>query len=149
MATKREFLVGLGLAKAGARGRFSAEGQKALDEAIASGVKFDEPVKPEPKPKAPKPATDKVSLVKPPKVTKVTAPAPKQDGQVAAPIRAQVRVRPQNTLYAITPVGRTHARIGYDTCFNQSCAQPVCYCTCKGGPKPPAGAIPVESYPKV
>lgn len=41
MQTKREFLVGLGLAKPG-RGKFSNEAKKALAEAEAKGVKFSD-----------------------------------------------------------------------------------------------------------
>lgn len=42
MATKREYLVGLGLAKANTRGRFSKAGVEALAKAEAEGVVFDE-----------------------------------------------------------------------------------------------------------
>lgn len=38
----REYLVEKGLAKAGARGRFSREGKAALIEAVANGVVFDD-----------------------------------------------------------------------------------------------------------
>lgn len=44
MATKREWLAERGLAKPGARGKFSKEAHEALDAAVASGVVFDEPV---------------------------------------------------------------------------------------------------------
>ena len=40
--TAREYLVGLGLAKAGARGKFSADAHKALKKALADGVKFSD-----------------------------------------------------------------------------------------------------------
>lgn len=48
MQTRREYLVGLGLAKAG-RGKFSKDALAALDAARAKGVKFsddDAPAKP-------------------------------------------------------------------------------------------------------
>jgi hypothetical protein len=41
MATKRDYLVSKGLAKPG-RGRFSAEAVKALEDARAEGVVFDD-----------------------------------------------------------------------------------------------------------
>ena len=41
MQTKREYLVGLGLAKPG-RGKFSNDAKKALAEAEAKGVKFSD-----------------------------------------------------------------------------------------------------------
>lgn len=44
MVTKREWLVERGLAKAGARGRFSREANAALAKAISEGIVFDEPV---------------------------------------------------------------------------------------------------------
>jgi len=40
---KRQYLIQLGLAKPG-KGRFSAEGQAAIELAISQGIKFDEPV---------------------------------------------------------------------------------------------------------
>lgn len=43
MQTKREYLVGLGLAKPG-RGKFSNDAKKALAEAEAKGVKFSDVV---------------------------------------------------------------------------------------------------------
>lgn len=75
MTTKRAYLVNLGLAKEG-RGKFSNAAIVALDEAIAKGVVFDEPVKPEPKakpvslakPAAPKPTPPKVAVITAPKV---------------------------------------------------------------------------------
>lgn len=145
MATKREFLVTLGLAKEG-RGKFSAAAHAALAKAESEGVVFDEPVKPEPKPKAARvtvvPA--KVSLTKPATETV------KADSTVTAdplPVGPRPTVRPEKTLYAVSPVGTSHVRIGYDICF--SCSYSVQTCTCRTGPKPPAGAIPVPSYPKV
>lgn len=56
MATKREYLVSLGLANP-TRGRFKKEALAALDAAIAKGIVFDEPAVPAPKAKP-------VSLVK-------------------------------------------------------------------------------------
>lgn len=41
MITKREYLVGLGLAKAG-RGKFSNEAKNALAKAIAEGMEFSD-----------------------------------------------------------------------------------------------------------
>jgi hypothetical protein len=57
---KREFLISKGLAKPG-KGRFSAEAKAALEQAIAGGMVFDEPVaKPvSTKPKAPKVVREK------------------------------------------------------------------------------------------
>lgn len=43
MATKREWLAEKGLAKAGARGKFSKVAHEALVKAVADGVVFDEP----------------------------------------------------------------------------------------------------------
>ena len=48
MATAREYLVSLGLAKPG-RGRFSGEAKAALAKAIADGMTFDEVNPPAPK----------------------------------------------------------------------------------------------------
>lgn len=156
MATKREYLVTLGLAKDG-RGKFSAAAHAALDAAIANGVVFDEPVKPEPKPRkaaAPKPKPA-LTLVKPasskPARTIETEDANGKRTTITFEPEAGPRpiVRPERTLYAISPspVGATHIRIAYDLC--QRCAYSVQTCTCTAGPKPPAGTIPVPSYPKV
>lgn len=53
MATRREYLISLGLAKEG-RGKFSAAGVAALEKAVSEGVVFDEPAKPAPKEKVAK-----------------------------------------------------------------------------------------------
>jgi hypothetical protein len=73
MATKREYLITLGLAKEG-RGKFSNDALAALAKAVAEGVVFDEPVKAV-TPKAPKPAATEGE--KPAKVAVIqSAPLP-------------------------------------------------------------------------
>jgi hypothetical protein len=63
---KREYLISLGLAKAG-KGRFSAAAKAAIEKAISEGMVFDEPVA--------KPVSDKPRVAKAPKVAKEKAPS--------------------------------------------------------------------------
>jgi hypothetical protein len=135
MATKREYLVTLGLAKEG-RGKFSAAAHAALAEAEAQGVVFDEPVKPEPKPRkaaAPKPERPKVSLAKavtPPKTEK-----PKTSQQTAdAPTPLLMPKRKQKEGYVV----ERGTLIAYSTCaVKGGCGKPVQFCGCKSGPVAP------------
>lgn len=70
MQTQRQYLYGLGLAKAPeGRGRFSAAAHEALTKARAEGMTFSDDTKPEPKPKA---VNVKVRGPKPEKVAKPT-----------------------------------------------------------------------------
>lgn len=129
--TKREYLRSLGFV-VGERGRFSAEQITALENAPEGTIV--EPVKPEPKPRVAK------------RVAKVTAlPAAQAASEQTAAAPTPLKVyRKENVLYALTPVGQTHAVVGYSSC--QRCHFAVQNCPCNV-PKPPAGAIPVNGKP--
>jgi hypothetical protein len=163
MATKREFLVEKGLAKPG-RGRFSTEAKAALATAEAEGVVFDEPVKAEkpakvetdeePAPSRPSLPSDAQKVREwaraqgievgergriPAGVTAAYNGAPlrlKTKGVVASIPAAQVRVRDFSKMRGITEEGWT---IEFSTC--SKCAEPICYCACKAGPKWPFGVV--------
>lgn len=147
--TAREYLASLTppLAKAGTRGKFSKVAHEALEAAKASGMTFAD-VKPAvvaKAPKAPKPA--KVAKVD---LTEADVPAPARESIVdwsASMPAVPPIVRPQVTMYAVSDNGGTTARIGYDRCFRPGCFQTVARCACPQGPKPPANATPVASYP--
>lgn len=65
MQTVREYLFGLGLAKAATgRGRFSREAHEALSRARDGGMTFSDDVKPDAKPKVVRTAAPKVIAVK-------------------------------------------------------------------------------------
>lgn len=129
MATKREYLVGLGLAKEG-RGRFGKDALAALAKAEAEGIVFDEPtVKPaSAKPKVKQPT---VKADKAPKVSLVKQEKPKVSEQRAerpTPLLMPKR-RPENS-------GFTQVRgilIRQDKCGN--CTNAVSRCACTTGPR--------------
>lgn len=127
MATKREYLVSLGLAKEG-RGKFSKDAEAKAAEFLASGGSFDEPVKPAPKPKADKPAgvqaTPRPQRVKPAPKTNVPAPTP-----LVMPVRKQTEgyAVERNTLIAFTSCGSN--KVG--------CGKPINFCKCASGPVAP------------
>lgn len=128
MATKREYLVGLGLAKPG-RGRFSREALAKIAEAEANGIVFDEPVVSKPTPH-PTPSEKVVSQEgdSPP-----SPPSPKPEPPVVVPAREpQKKVRHVGSLYGYTPEG---FRVNFATC--RKCAQHIDFCKCKPGPLAP------------
>lgn len=113
--TKRDFLASHGLAKAGTRGRFSTKAVEFLEQAIAAGVTFEEPVKAAPKvSKAEVKAADKPETVAEATASKWTAPT----------VSLQTIVRPQKTHYGLSPEGFI---VGWDICSD--CGMGVQYCT--------------------
>jgi hypothetical protein len=164
MATKREFLVEKGLAKAG-RGKFSALAHAALEEAIASGVVFDEPVKPVKevategdKPSQPMKPTSETAEVRawassngikvgergriPEAIVKayhagdVTAAKPRAVPTYA--VAPQTRTRQVKCMYGQDEAGRV---IGFGLC--RRCSFHVSLCKCSGGPTPPSMVVKV------
>jgi hypothetical protein len=106
MQTKREFLVELGLAKPGARGRFSSAAKAALDKAIETGMTFAE-----------------VELATP--VSKPVKVKPQ-----AKKIEGLVKQREQATVYGIDKAkkpGQKDLVIAFSSC--DACCKPVQYCT--------------------
>ena len=171
MATKREYLIGLGLAKPG-RGRFSKEANDALVAAAAAGVTFDEPVK-VPAAKAvttegadapsqsPRPTSESSEVrawaaqngVKVGERGRVPANvmAAFRNGDAKAvasgpakvySVAPQVRTRQVKTFYGATAEGAT---VGWSMC--RRCAQHVSWCKCGTGPKPPS--IVVKSLDRI
>lgn len=169
MPTKREYLAGLNppLAKPG-RGRFSAEAIKALAEAEAAGVVFDEPVKPVKevategdKPSQPTKPTSESSLIRawaadngikvgergriPEEITKAY-----RAGDVSLVKSSKPAVK---TVYAVTPQPRvrqvkamygedeTGLVIGFAMC--RRCTMHVSRCACRTGPLPPSIVVKV------
>ena len=128
---KREYLRSLGFT-VGERGRFSAEMIAAIESAPEGAI-----VEPVVEPKTPRVAKPKVAMV-----DSVPAPA---EAKAFPKLPNLPIVRPEKVLYALTPIGQTHAVVGYSTC--QRCHYQVQNCACQKGPKPPAGAIPVVGKP--
>lgn len=114
LTTKREYLVGLGLAKS--RGRFSADARKAIHDAINKGVRFDEAEKAE-KTVTVKTTDDKgrrVVLTK--RVNDVPeVPDPRTD-------------RPRGMYVFKNPDGSTFERGVATACFRCSYSFQWCYC---------------------
>ncbi len=103
MATKREYLVSLGLAKEG-RGKFSGVALAALAEAEAKGIVFDVPVVATPKPKEDK----KVSLAKP----AAPVPTPPVVKQVLPDVNPkEVRAWAKGNGHAVGERGRIHPNV--------------------------------------
>ena len=162
MATKREFLIEKGLAKPG-RGRFSAEANAALAEAVANGAVFDEPVKPVKevategdKPSQPSKPTSETAEVRAWAASngikvgergripeKVLAAFKSDDPSslrskptyVVAP---QTRVRQIACMYGQDAEGHV---IGYALC--RKCSFHVSLCRCARGPQPPSMVVKV------
>lgn len=117
MATKREYLISLGLAKA--RGRFSAAAKDAANAAINKGVRFDEPEVKE------KTVTVKVkengrTVVKTRRVQDVPdVPDPRTD-------------RPAGMYVFKNPDGTTFQRGHATACFR--CSYSLAWCYCPDGP---------------
>jgi hypothetical protein len=162
MATKRDYLVGLGLAKPG-RGRFSKEATEALAAAEAAGQIFDEPVKPVKevategdKPSQPSKPTSESSLIRswaadngikvgergriPSDVIKAYG---KQDAtglaetpKVYTVTKPSVRTRQTATMYGEDDRG---TKIGFSMC--RRCAKHISWCSCSTGPKPPSMVV--------
>lgn len=161
MATKREYLVGLGLAKPG-RGRFSKEANEALAAAEASGVVFDEPVV---APKVvstegadapsnpPKPTSEATAIrewaakngiavgnrgriasdiVKAYQTGNATS-VRSEPARVFARPAPQVRVRQERARYGKTAEGYT---VGWSLC--RKCAYHISFCRCASGPVAPS-----------
>lgn len=158
MATKREYLVGKGLAKPG-RGRFSKEANDALAAAEAAGVVFDEPVKPVKevategdKPSQPsKPASESTKIrewasrngitvgergrLPQNVVTAFNADNPalaKGETVKVYKVEPQKRVRQVGGYMGLDAEGH---RIGWSICTR--CKYHVNLCACKSGPQPP------------
>lgn len=164
MATKREYLVGLGLAKAG-RGRFSKEALEALAEAEASGTVFDEPVKVTKEVAAEGDETPSQHIKPASESGQIRAWATEhgisvgQRGRIPADVVAayragdastlnapvqvykvqpQVRVRQLKSMYGEDDQGRV---VGFAMC--QRCTYHINFCRCKSGPKPPSIVVKV------
>ena len=157
MPTKREYLVGLGLAQEG-RGRFSREANAALESAIKDGMTFSDPT-----PVVAKSAA--VSLGKSIRKAKsqgnVRAWARAngyevgERGRFSAEILAAYnagtpstkavespveftlpvsrRVRQNKQLFGLTPEGH---RVGFSSC--RRCAEFMAFCNCREGLMPPS-----------
>lgn len=164
MPTKREYLIGLGLAKPG-RGRFSKEATEALAAAVAAGTVFDEPVAAVKEVAAegddtpsqhPKPASES-SLIRawaadngisvgqrgriP--VDVIDAYRAGDPGSLGKPVQKyvvqpQVKVRQLKAMYGLDVDGHT---VGYAIC--RRCHYHINYCGCKSGPKPPSIVVKV------
>lgn len=110
MPTKREYLAGLGLAKAAGRGRFSRDALKELARATKAGITFDESTKTT--------------------TTVVKTRKPKAAARTAIEIEKTKRVRNIDTIYGIDR-GRNSSQldliIGFSSCA--ACSRPVAYCT--------------------
>lgn len=106
MPTRREFLVELGLAKEGARGRFCSAGKAAIEKALETGMVFDEPV-----------------------IASVAANPVKVKTQ--APVIEQLVIRHQQTIiYGIDRAKKPGQRdlvLAFSSCA--ACSKPVQYCT--------------------
>lgn len=128
MATKREYLVSLGLAKPG-RGKFSREAHAALAKAEADGMVFDEAVPSKPAPKATK-TVDVAPEKAPPR------PTPKAMPQKRKPVVQKEPVREQNHGYLVRTTTQGHDYIvQFDNCG--VCNAGVAYCECADGPHIP------------
>lgn len=157
MATKREYLVEKGLAKAG-RGRFSKEAVAALAAAEAEGIVFDEPVKPEKPVKSEtdeEPAPSSPSL--PTEAQKVREWARAQGievgerGRIPKGVTAayQGNPPPAKNVAVVKPwrIMRDYSLINGTTDDGlvvqfgdcQRCAKRVRYCECASGPVAPEG----------
>jgi hypothetical protein len=140
MQSKREYLVGLGLAKPG-RGRFSAEGKAAIAAAEAAGTVFTDGGKvasdsPESEPRAPRSVTTKdegQAFTFKPEPTNTT---PVQT--YLPPFNVSPKVR---TVGQILGVDDRGTKIAFANCAR--CTSHVDFCRCKSGPKPPAYIVSV------
>lgn len=128
MQTKREYLVSLGLAKAG-RGRFSGEAKAALAKAESEGVVFSDGKvasdSPESEPKAPRSVSTKgegqaFQVYKPEPVNTRPVTAYQQTYNVAP------RVREANSLIGEDENG---IRVAFSTC--RRCSSHIGFCRCK------------------
>jgi len=139
MATKREYLVGLGLAKPG-RGRFSADAKAALAKAESEGVTFsdgkDASESPDSEPRAPRPVSTKgegqafAYKPEPSNTTPVQTYLP--------PYNVSPKVR---TVGQILGVDEHGTKIAFANCSR--CSSHVDFCRCKSGPKPPSYIVSV------
>jgi len=114
MMTKREYLVGLGLAKPG-RGRLSAAAHTALEAAIADGMTFDDdkPVD--------KPVDKSGDSLETPAITESNTPIP----AIRSP---KVRDIGESQLTGFTAEGW---RVGFTSC--RRCGLHANFCSCKDG----------------
>jgi hypothetical protein len=139
MATKREYLVGLGLAKPG-RGRFSADAKAALAKAEAEGTVFsdgkDASESPDSEPRAPRPVSTKgegqafTYKPEPSNTTPVQTYAP--------PFNVSPKVRNVGQILGVDERG---TQIAFANCSR--CTSHVDFCRCKSGPKPPKYIVSV------
>lgn len=164
MATKREYLIGKGLAKPG-RGRFSKEANEALAAAVAAGVVFDEPVKASKEVAAegddtpsqhPKPASESATIrawaaengIEVGQRGRIPAdvvsafnsndPTTLAKPQTTYVVQPQVRVRQLKAMYGEDEQGHV---IGFAIC--RRCTYHINFCTCRSGPKPPSMVVKV------
>ncbi len=116
MATKREYLIDLNLAKPG-RGRFSRAALDALAKAESEGVVFDEPVVVG---KVAAPASSDASDRKSPGFGYKPEP-----GGIRPVRPPQIRIRDISAMYATDADGR---ELMFQTC--RGCGYHVSFCTC-------------------
>jgi hypothetical protein len=163
MATKRDYLISLGLAKPG-RGRFSKEATAALEAALASGVTFDEPVVAPAKEKAVTTEGADAPSQSPRPISEATAIrewATKNGisvgvrGRIAADIIKAYQtgnvtsVKSESPRVFAKPTPQVRVRqektryglttegytVGWSQC--RKCAQHISFCRCGSGPKAP------------
>lgn len=164
MATKREYLVGLGLAQPG-RGRFSREALTAIAEAESQGTVFDEPVKAVSKgvsvegdssPSQRTRPTSESSLIRAWAADNGVAVGNRgripesvvsayRSGDATSLLPApkvtrppQVRVRQLKAMYGEDDAGRL---VGFAIC--RRCSNHINFCRCGSGPKPPSIVVKV------
>lgn len=130
MATQREYLVSLGLAKPG-RGRFSTEAKAALAKAVEEGMTFTDTKE------APQASADASEHPRP-RPQGEASPSVRKDGGVPLLIvgGSPTKLRNISSLKGLTVEGY---RVGFDTC--NRCLGPLTHCSCK---KPKAPGIVVE-----
>lgn len=130
MATRREYLIDLNLAKPG-RGRFSREAVEALTKAEAEGVVFDEPVVTPRKAVATASVSDASDHGRPRKGAssslRLDDGRPAEEPGLPRPVvEPQLRIRPVSAMYAVDEDGHV---IGFSVC--RKCAEHVSFCNCK------------------
>lgn len=132
MATQREYLVSLGLAKP-SRGRFSKEAKAALAKAVEEGMTFTDTKE------APQASADASEHPRP-RPSGEASPSPRKDSGGGVPLLiiggSPTKLRNISSLKGLTVEGY---RVGFDTC--RRCMGPLTHCSCK---KPKAPGIVVE-----
>lgn len=124
MATQREYLIDLNLAKP-TRGKFSGVAHEALAKARAEGVVFDDDNKVTVPRKVVASASSDASDHRRPREGAATQTFKPEPGGIYTKPAPQIRVRDIRTMYATDDEGNT---IAFANC--RKCAQHISFCKC-------------------